>query len=39
LLILINKAHLFIVLPLILANGIILVRLVIENKKRIGVGI
>jgi hypothetical protein len=39
LLILINKAHLFIVLPLILANGIILVKLVIENKKRIGVGI
>jgi hypothetical protein len=39
LLILINKAHLFIVLPLILANGIILVRLVIENKKRIAVGI
>jgi hypothetical protein len=39
LLILINKAHLFIVLPLILANGIILVKLVIENKKRIAVGI
>jgi hypothetical protein len=39
LLILINKAHLFIVLPLILANGIILVRLAIQNKKRIAVSI
>ena len=35
LIILINKAHLFIVLPLAIANGIILVRLAIQNKKRI----
>lgn len=31
----INKAHLFIVLPLILSSGIILVRLAIKNKKMI----
>jgi hypothetical protein len=39
LLILINKAHLLIVLPLVLANGIILARLAIKNKKRIAIGI
>ncbi|TDD75992.1 lipoprotein N-acyltransferase Lnb domain-containing protein [Flavobacterium caseinilyticum] len=31
----INKAHLLVVLPLILTSGIILVRLAIQNKKRI----
>lgn len=35
LIILINKAHLLIVLPLVIASGIILVRLAIQNKKRI----
>ncbi|MFV8342121.1 DUF4105 domain-containing protein [Flavobacterium sp. XS2P39] len=35
LIIIINKAHLFIVLPLVIASGIILVRLAIQNKKRI----
>lgn len=33
--IIINKAHLFIVLPIVLASGIILVRLALQNKKRI----
>lgn len=33
--ILINKAHLFIVLPIVFASGIILVRLALQNKKRI----
>lgn len=32
---LINKAHFFIVLPLILASGTILIRIAIQNKKRI----
>ncbi|MDR7208936.1 DUF4105 domain-containing protein [Flavobacterium piscis] len=31
----INKAHLFIVLPMILTSGIVLVRVAIRNKKRI----
>jgi hypothetical protein len=31
----INKAHFFIVLPLIITSGVILVRVVIRNKKRI----
>ena len=31
----INKAHLLVVLPLIITSGIILVRLAIQNKKRI----
>lgn len=31
----INKAHLVLVLPLVITSGIILVRLAIENKKRI----
>nr|WP_314897186.1 DUF4105 domain-containing protein [uncultured Flavobacterium sp.] len=35
LIILINKVHLLIVLPLVIASGIILVRLAIQNKKRI----
>ena len=33
--VIINKAHLFLVLPLIITSGIILVRLAIQNKKRI----
>lgn len=33
--VIINKAHLVLVLPLVITNGIILARLAIENKKRI----
>lgn len=32
---LINKAHLFIVLPMIITSGVVLVRVAIRNKKRI----
>lgn len=35
LVILINKAHLLIVLPLVLTNAVLLVRLAIQNRKRI----
>lgn len=35
LVVLINKAHLLIVLPLILTSGVLLVRLAIQNRKRI----
>ena len=31
----INKAHLFIVLPMIITSGVVLVRVTIRNKKRI----
>ncbi len=31
----INKAHFLLVLPLIITNGIILVRMAMQNKKRI----
>jgi hypothetical protein len=35
LVILINKAHLFIVFPLVLTSAVVLIRLAIQNKKRI----
>lgn len=37
LVILINKAHLFIVLPLIITSGILLIKLVIQHKKPISI--
>ncbi|MEZ7497251.1 DUF4105 domain-containing protein [Flavobacterium sp. Arc3] len=37
LLILINKAHLLIVLPLIITSGLILVKLALKNKKKISI--